>query len=64
MSRTVTYDSQTLLVSQRDYDALLARLDEPPRELPKLRALIESQAEWLADATGFTPDEIDDLGGI
>lgn len=36
----------TLVISPEEYDWLVARLAEDPRELPRLRALVHETGPW------------------
>jgi uncharacterized protein (DUF1778 family) len=38
-----------LYLSHEEYDWLLTRLDEPPKELPRLRELLKSHREGYPD---------------
>lgn len=39
-------DHPTYLISPEEFNWLLARLDEEPREMPRLRALLTAQPAW------------------
>ena len=38
--------SETVSIGAQEYDWLMRKLEEPPQELPELRALLREPTEW------------------
>ena len=47
-AESVLLDRRHFTLPGTDYDAFVAALDAPPRENPRLRALLETPAPWDA----------------
>lgn len=42
-------DDPRIILPAAEFDALLEELEKPPRELPKLRELLERKSPWAEE---------------